>query len=186
MEKAGIIIKRTEPTDWDNSLLIVKKCNGTLLLYLDPKDLNTVIKREHFAIPSADDIMLQLHGNASSLSLTCEMVSGIFSYMSRALGYVYSTVYMEDTPSLDFHLELRQHQKCSWKNEKDLRWIKHVSCSLICCCTCKNRYSLAGEETCVTWHSRSRLFQMRCPTCTRQQRLPSNWQEMYKVRQNTG
>jgi hypothetical protein len=62
MEKAGTIVKRSEPTDWVNSLLIVEKRNGSLRLCLDPKDLNSAVKREHFAVPSADDIISRLHG----------------------------------------------------------------------------------------------------------------------------
>ncbi len=57
-----IIVKREEPTDWVNSLLIVEKKNGKLRLCMDPKDLNKAIKREHYIIPTIDDVLSKLHG----------------------------------------------------------------------------------------------------------------------------
>ena len=62
MERDKIIIKRDEPTDWVNSLLVVEKKNKTLRLCLDPRDLNRYIKREHFLIPTCDDVTAHLHG----------------------------------------------------------------------------------------------------------------------------
>ena len=57
-----IIVKRDEPTDWVNSLLIVEKKDHSLRLCLDPLDLNKAIKREHYHIPTLDDIVSALHG----------------------------------------------------------------------------------------------------------------------------
>jgi hypothetical protein len=62
MERLGVISKRDEPTDWVNSLLIVEKKSGALRLCLDPRDLNQWIKREHFLIPTADDVTPHLYG----------------------------------------------------------------------------------------------------------------------------
>ena len=62
MEQAGIITPVTEPTKWVNCLLIVKKKNGSLRLCLDPRDLNKAILREHFSIPTLDDIIHSFHG----------------------------------------------------------------------------------------------------------------------------
>ena len=45
-----------EPTDWVSSLVTVEKKNGSLRVCLDPRDLNLVIKREHFMIPTAQDV----------------------------------------------------------------------------------------------------------------------------------
>jgi hypothetical protein len=62
MERDGVIIKRDEPTDWVNSLLIVEKKNKSLRLCLDPRNLNTYIKREHYLIPTCEDVTAHLHG----------------------------------------------------------------------------------------------------------------------------
>ena len=48
-------------TDWVNSLVIVKKQNGSLRLCLDPRDLNKAIKREHFKLPTAEEIFAEMN-----------------------------------------------------------------------------------------------------------------------------
>ena len=57
MESLQIICKRNEPTDWVSALLTVEKPNGQLRVCLDPRPLNKAIKREHFQIPTFDDII---------------------------------------------------------------------------------------------------------------------------------
>lgn len=61
MECDRIIAKVDKPTDWVNSLVIVEK-DGSLCLCLDPKDLNKVIKKEHFQIPTFEDVVSRLGG----------------------------------------------------------------------------------------------------------------------------
>ena len=48
MEAAGIIEKVEEPTEWVNSLMVIKTPDGSLQLCLDPRDLNKVIKERVF------------------------------------------------------------------------------------------------------------------------------------------
>ncbi|GBL80157.1 Transposon Ty3-I Gag-Pol polyprotein [Araneus ventricosus] len=62
LEKEKIVSKVNKRTDWVQSLVIVEKPNGNLRLCLDPRDLNKVIKRGHYQIPSADDIISRLEG----------------------------------------------------------------------------------------------------------------------------
>ncbi|GFU74955.1 uncharacterized protein K02A2.6 [Trichonephila clavipes] len=52
----GIVSKVNKPTDWVQSLVIEEKPNGNLILCLDPRDLNKIIKTEHYQIPCTDDI----------------------------------------------------------------------------------------------------------------------------------
>ena len=47
-------------TDWVNSLVIREKANGRLRLCLDPKDLNRAIKRDHYPVPTLEEIILKL------------------------------------------------------------------------------------------------------------------------------
>ena len=63
MEKLDIIEKVSEPTDWVNSLVIVSKLNGKLHICIDPRDLNRAIKRQHFQLPSAEDLFAQMSGS---------------------------------------------------------------------------------------------------------------------------
>ena len=62
MEKLGIVQKVEQPTEWVNSMVIVEKQNGKLRICLDPKDLNKAIKREHFQLPTQEEIAMKLSG----------------------------------------------------------------------------------------------------------------------------
>ncbi|KAL7883911.1 hypothetical protein SRHO_G00015690 [Serrasalmus rhombeus] len=62
MEKLKVIQKINEPTDWVSSLVIVQKKNGALRRCLDPRDLNKAVKREHFKLPTREEIMSQFAG----------------------------------------------------------------------------------------------------------------------------
>lgn len=57
------ILEKVEgPSDWVNPLVIVKKPNNQLRLCMDPKYLNLAIKREHFLIPTFEEISAKLVG----------------------------------------------------------------------------------------------------------------------------
>lgn len=56
MTRDEIISSVDYPTDWVNNVQIVEKPNGKLRICLDPKPLNECIKREHFLIPTIDDL----------------------------------------------------------------------------------------------------------------------------------
>ena len=58
----GIIAPVTTPTRWISSMVVVPKKNGTLRICLDPKDLNKAIQREHYPMPTIEDIATRLHG----------------------------------------------------------------------------------------------------------------------------
>lgn len=59
MESLEVVKKIDEPTEWVNSLVIVEKKNGKLRICLDPRNLNKAIKREHFKLPTREEIMAQ-------------------------------------------------------------------------------------------------------------------------------
>ena len=52
----------TQPTPWINSIVVVPKKDGSLRICLDPKDLNRAIQREHYQLPTIEDIATRLHG----------------------------------------------------------------------------------------------------------------------------
>ena len=64
LEEKEVIATVDKPTDWVNNLVITEKKNGQLRLCLDPKPLNTAIKRERHVIPTAEDVQAQLSGKA--------------------------------------------------------------------------------------------------------------------------
>jgi len=63
MESEGVIEKVEHPTAWVNSLVIVEKKGGGLRLCLDPRDLNQAIRREHYQLPTIEEIASRLSGN---------------------------------------------------------------------------------------------------------------------------
>ena len=56
MENLGVIRKVEKPTEWVNSFVLVTKPNGKLRVCLDPRSLNDAIKREHFKLPTREEI----------------------------------------------------------------------------------------------------------------------------------
>ena len=59
-----IIAPVTEPTEWVNSLVITEKRNGSLRVCLDPCDLNEAIKRQHYSIPTPEEVQSKLSGKS--------------------------------------------------------------------------------------------------------------------------
>ena len=59
----GIIEPVDEPTDWVNSLVVREKLNGSLRVFLDPRDLNKSVKRDHYLLPTVENVTTELHGS---------------------------------------------------------------------------------------------------------------------------
>ena len=64
MIKKGIIEKVpvNEPADWVSSLVCVDKPDGSVRVCLDPQDLNKAIKREHYPLPTVEEIAAKCTG----------------------------------------------------------------------------------------------------------------------------
>ena len=60
MEAEGVIAPVEEPTPWVNSLVVVKKPNGSLRVCIDPRDLNKAILREHYPMKTVEEVTGQL------------------------------------------------------------------------------------------------------------------------------
>lgn len=60
MQEQGIIAKVEGPTDWVNSMTVVKKPSGDIRICLDPRDLNNAIRREHFKLPTFEEVTARL------------------------------------------------------------------------------------------------------------------------------
>ena len=58
----SVIMLVTQPTPCINSIVVVPKKDGSLRICLDPKDLNHAIQREHYQLPTIEDIATWLHG----------------------------------------------------------------------------------------------------------------------------
>ena len=62
MESQGVIKQVHEPTAWVNSMVINEKRSGKLRICIDPRDLNKVILREHYHLPTQEEISTRLTG----------------------------------------------------------------------------------------------------------------------------
>ena len=68
MTTDGTIEKVNQPTDWVSSMLVVSKPSteadgkSKIRICLDPRDLNVAIKREHFPMPTIEEIVTRLNG----------------------------------------------------------------------------------------------------------------------------
>ncbi len=63
MERQGVIVKVTEPTEWVNSMVVAEKPRtGQLRVCLDPRNLNKAIKRPHYPLPTLEDLTPKLAG----------------------------------------------------------------------------------------------------------------------------
>ena len=63
MVNEKVITKVDEPTKWINSMVATSKKNSNRLrICIDPRDLNKVIIREHYQLPSIEEIIGRLSG----------------------------------------------------------------------------------------------------------------------------
>ncbi|KAK2713685.1 hypothetical protein QYM36_009531 [Artemia franciscana] len=66
LESLGVIEKVTKPTQWVNSLVLVRKADGSLRICLNPVDLNRAIERLHYPIPLIDEVAAKCKGALNS------------------------------------------------------------------------------------------------------------------------
>ena len=62
MVKQGVLEKVDGPSDWVNSTVVVQKKDGGLRICIDPKDLNTALKREYYQLPTIEEITARMPG----------------------------------------------------------------------------------------------------------------------------
>ena len=68
-----VIVPVTEPTRWVSSMLAVAKPNK-IRICIGPRDLNRVIRREHYQLPTVDEVISRLTG-AKKFTL-CDVKDG--------------------------------------------------------------------------------------------------------------
>lgn len=69
MVALGVIKPVSEPIDWVLSVAYSQKSNGRWRIYLDPKDLNRVVKRSHHHMPTLEEIAHKSKGSSVFLKL---------------------------------------------------------------------------------------------------------------------
>ena len=59
--ETGVLVPVDEPTEWVSQMAVVKKPNGSLRICIDPQPLNEALRREHYKLPTLDDVLPSLH-----------------------------------------------------------------------------------------------------------------------------
>lgn len=60
--KQEMLAPVTRPTEWVSSMVAVPKSDGRMRICLDPKELNEAIQREHYQLPTIEEVATRLHG----------------------------------------------------------------------------------------------------------------------------
>ena len=97
MKADGHITKVTEPTDWVSSVVTVVR-NGKLIIGLDPKDLNKAISREHYPIPTVEEVVA---------SMPCAKV---FSKIDAKSGFLQIKLYYESSLLTTFNSPIGRYR----------------------------------------------------------------------------
>ena len=113
MVQQDIVAPVTQPTPWISSVVVVPKKNGTLRVCLDLKDLNKAIEREHYLLPTIEDIAPRLYESKLFSILEYAMVSGKSNWIHLLLSSPPSTHPLGDTAGRGCPLEYAQLQRYS-------------------------------------------------------------------------
>jgi len=57
----GVLAPVVEPTEWVSQMAAVKKPDGSLRICIDPQPLNEALEREHYRLPTFNDVLLTLN-----------------------------------------------------------------------------------------------------------------------------
>ena len=109
MIKQKVIVKVDEPTDWVNPMILVNKSNGDIRICIDPQRLNTAIKREHFQLPTMEELTMEMKGTQYFTKLVLHVVSGKYLWMRVVQNYAHLLLHLVDTDSADIFLVSSQH-----------------------------------------------------------------------------
>ena len=92
MEKEGHLAKVSQPTDWVNSMVVSSR-GEKIRICLDPGDLNKAVKREHYPIPTVEEIAAKIP--EAKVFTVLDAKSG---YLQMKLDYESSLLTTMNTP----------------------------------------------------------------------------------------
>ena len=93
MEKEGHLAKLMQPTDWVNSM-VVSSQGEKIRICLDPADLSKAVKREHYPIPTVEEIVAKIPD--ATVFTVLDAKSG---YLQMKLEYESSLLTTMNTPT---------------------------------------------------------------------------------------
>ncbi|XP_046592854.1 uncharacterized protein K02A2.6-like [Neodiprion lecontei] len=94
MERDKIIRRIDEPTEFENPVVLVKKPDNSLRVCLDPQYLNSCLLREHYKLPTLEEIASKMT-NAK-----------VFTVLdaSKAFGRLYKQIF-SDVPNVEVYID---------------------------------------------------------------------------------
>ena len=57
LSNIGVIQRVDTPTEWISAIVVTTKKNGKVGLCIDPKPLNQTLPRNHYPLPTIDDVI---------------------------------------------------------------------------------------------------------------------------------
>lgn len=76
LHRRGIIAPVERSSDWISSMVIVQKPSGQLRTCIDPKPLNKALKRNHYPLPTIEDVLPDLNG--ARVFSVCDVKNGFW------------------------------------------------------------------------------------------------------------
>jgi hypothetical protein len=87
MVEKEILVPVHEPTEWVSRMMVVGKSDGDVRICLDPSELNKAIQRQHFAVPTIEQLFSKLGKARYFCSL--DAASGFYQIpLSEAASYL--------------------------------------------------------------------------------------------------
>ena len=112
LERNAILATVTEPTPWVSSLVVVSKKDGRLRLCLDPKDLNRAILREHYPLPTIEEVATRLNGAKCFSILDAQHGFWHIPLDEESSLLPHSFLHLGATDGNAYHLESHQLPRC--------------------------------------------------------------------------
>jgi transposase InsO family protein len=79
MVDEGVIVEETDPSDWCSPLLVRRKPNGKLRVCMDPRYLNSFLKRATYALPEVECVFPRFRG--AKFFSKMDMTAGFWQVM---------------------------------------------------------------------------------------------------------
>ena len=111
LQEIGVITPVDEPTQWVNGLAVAVKKTGALRICLDPRPLNTALRRERYQLPVLEDILPEL--SEARIFSTVDLKSGYWHCVVNQVPLQHSPLPMADTVGVVYLLAYPHCQRYS-------------------------------------------------------------------------
>ena len=125
MEQEGIIRPCTETTEWVHNIVTVIKKDGSLRLWLDPRNLNKYLIRNVDYTASWEDALHSFKNGQYFSTLDAKVATGLKNLMNRVNFSLHLTHPLRNTALCAYPLGSQRHLKSSVK-----KWIRFFLVSL--------------------------------------------------------